>query len=84
MQHLLAVWCFCVSVCNSVLSSDESNDKSSDQSGEQSDVLSSDKCGVDRNMTSQRFPWDVRLGYRKRGRLGWTCSGGYLALSRVG
>ena len=29
------------------------------------------------NETNQRFPWDVRLGYRRNGRLGWFCSGGF-------
>ena len=33
------------------------------------------KCGLSSNETSKRFPWDVRLGYRRNGRLGWFCSG---------
>merc|ERR1719244_1203228 len=37
--------------------------------------LAGEQCGVDSTLARDRFPWDVRLGYRRSGRLGWFCSG---------
>jgi len=45
----------------------------------------SEECGLGLNVTGDRFPWDVRLGYRdrKRGRLGWFCTGMLISSSWI-
>merc|ERR1712013_774843 len=37
--------------------------------------IAGEQCGVASSLARDRFPWDVRLGYRRAGRLGWFCSG---------